>query len=125
MSKIVSFREWIEYQYDHTQLLEMSNKHPEETGLKNLIHVMYAANVKHGPRVKVSNTGGKWNESDNFTVTVEHNPRVIGNSKIKSEHLQDVIDWVKLNHEHLHKVWHQGANMRSHEIENGFKKLGS
>ena len=60
--------------------------------------------ARHDPRIKVSNIKGKWTD-DKFVVTVEHDPRVVGKCKISNDDLNDVIDWVKINLEHLSKVW--------------------
>jgi hypothetical protein len=125
MSKITSFREWIEYEYDCKSLLEMANIQPHESGLKYGVNVLSRAGEKHGARVKVSNIPGRYAHEDNFVVTLEANPRVIGTSKIKSEHLNDILDWVKLNHEHIHKVWNDKGTMSASDITNGLKKLGA
>ncbi len=78
---------------------------------------------KHAPRVKVSNVHGRFAHDDNFVVTVEHEPRVIGKCKLSGEHLDSVRDWVKLNHEHLVKVWHHGSDMDPHDVVDGVKKI--
>lgn len=108
---------------DDKLILEMGNIQPKETGLSSIIHVMYKGGAKHGPRVKVSNIAGTFHHKDNFTVTAEHEPRVIGNCKLKKEHLDNIVDWVKLNHDHIYKVWHNGDTMTHEEVGKGFKKL--
>lgn len=115
--------EVISYQFDDKHVYEMANMQPEDTGLKPIVHVMQKGGAKHGPRVKVSNVNGRFHPDDNFTVTAEHEPRVVGNCKLKQKHLDDIVDWVKLNHEHIHHVWHHGDVMRGTDIEAGFKKL--
>ena len=113
----------IYYLYFDNQLLEMANLQPKETGLKPIVFISSKGGAKHGPRVKVSNIVGKFDHKDHFTITVEHEPRVIGNSKLNSQHLDDVKDWVKLNHDHLHKVWHDDGQMSMRDVSKGFKKL--
>jgi len=59
------------------------------------------------PRIKVSNTIGKFNSIDNFSVSVDHHSEVmIGSMKIAPHQLDAVKDWIILNHNHLHKIWH-------------------
>lgn len=105
------------------QIVEMANIRPERTGLIAVIHVMSRGGAKHGPRVKVSNIAGSYSHSDNFTVTAEVKPRIIGNCKLKKQFLDDIVDWVLLNREHLEKVWNHGDVMDIDEVSAGFKKL--
>ncbi len=94
-----------------------------DTGLTPTIHVMSRGGAKHGPRVKVSNVAGRFSSSDNFTITAENEPRVVGNCKLKKEHVEDIIDWIRLNKDHLHKVWNEGDSMSATTMLMGFKKL--
>ena len=73
-------------------VLEMANMRPSRTGLVATVHVMSRGGAKHGPRVKVSNVPGTFHPTDNFTVTNDPEPRVIGTCKLKKQHLQDIID---------------------------------
>jgi hypothetical protein len=108
---------------DNKHLLEMANMQPEETGLKPVVFISGKGKAKHGPRIKVSNVAGTFHPDDNFTVTAEHEPRIIGNCKLHPKHLEKVMDWVKLNHDHIHNVWHNSGTMTSREVANGFTKL--
>lgn len=112
----------IYFLYFDNELLEMGNMQPRDTGLSSIVHICHKGGAKHGPRVKVSNIAGTFHDKDNFTVTVEHEPRVVGDCKIKKHHLDHIVDWVKLNHDHLHHVWHHGDEMSPSEVENGFIK---
>jgi len=111
----------IYYIYCDIGLLEMTNLRTRQTGLDTVIHVSSKGGAKHGARVKVSNVSGTFAHDNNFTVTTEGN--VIGSCKLHSSHLQDVQDWVKINREHIHNVWHNGADMDPEDVLNGFKKL--
>jgi hypothetical protein len=102
---------------------EMANMQPKDTGLHSIVHVMSKGGAKHSARVKVSNIAGSFHPDDNFTVTAEHEPRIIGKCKLKKEHLDSIVDWVKHNHDHIHKVWHHGDIMSPEEVGQGFKKL--
>ena len=123
--KIKNLFEDIVWMYEKNLVLEMANMQPKRTGLNYTIHVMSKGGAKHGPRVKVSNVAGGFSHDDNFTVTVEKNPRIVGKCKLKTEHMNDIVDWVLLNHDHLHKVWNHGHEMDIDEVSDGFKKLGS
>lgn len=125
--RLKQFRGVIEILYlEH--LLEMANIPTKYTGLYPTVMVSSkythdGKESKHGPRIKISNHHGKFAPDDNFSLTVEDEPRVIGNCKLKKEHLEDAKDWIKLNKEHLHKVWHTGHDMDPVDLINGFKKL--
>ena len=118
-----SIIERLSYKHDDLMLIEMSNLQPSESGLKPVIMISGKGGAKHGARIKVSNIAGTFHDTDNFTVTCEHEPRIIGNSKIHSKHLKDVVDWVKKNHDHLHHVWHNYGIMTREEVESGLSKL--
>lgn len=123
-----SLIETIYYAYFEPQLLEMANYSSKSTGLSHHIyisskHTMSGSINKHGPRIKVSNVSGKYAHDDNFVVTVHHEPKVIGNCKLKPHEIDDIKDWVKLNHDHLRHVWEHGDEMDSNDVNLGFKKL--
>ena len=120
---MLHFIESICYAMSDKLLLEMANLQPRETGLASIIHVCSKGGAKHGPRVKVSNIAGTYHPTDNFSITLEHEPRIIGKSKLKKEHIDNITDWVKLNREHLHKVWNNGDIMTSQEVSDGFSKV--
>lgn len=120
MKKLI---ESVSYALDDRYIMEMANLQPHETGLMSIIHISSKGGAKHGPRVKVSNIAGTFHYKDNFSITLENKPRVIGTCKLNTIHLHDIIDWINLNKAHLIKVWNQGDIMTSREIENGFKKL--
>ena len=111
------------YALSDSLLLEMANLQPRETGLASIVHVCSKGGANHGPRVKVSNIAGTYHPSDNFAITLENEPRIIGKSKLKKEHLDNITDWVKLNKDHLKKVWNSGDTMTSDEVSSGFNKL--
>jgi len=113
----------ISWLYCQPAVLEMANMQPRETGLSTIVHVMSRGGAKHGSRVKVSNIAGRFAYDDNFTVTAESEPRVIGRCRLKQEHLEDILDWVRLNRDHLHYVWEHGDTMTAVEVSNGFKSL--
>jgi hypothetical protein len=86
-------------------MFEMANLYPQKTGLSV---VMYFGEVggQHGPRLKVSNTPGKFNTSDNFVVSVSENPEVkAGKEKISQAALSQIFEWVKLNYTELMELW--------------------
>lgn len=118
-----NFFEDIRWKYAQNIIFEMANMQPEDTGLKSIVHIMHKGGTSHGPRVKVSNIAGRFAHDDNFTITAESSPRIIGKCKLKKEQVDDIIDWVNLNREHIHHVWHHGDTMRPSDVENGFKGI--
>lgn len=108
---------------DQMSLYEMTNLSPKQTGLDQHIWISNKGKAKHGPRVKVSNISGKFESNDSFSVSVEHEPKHRADSvKVKAEQFEKIRDWVKLNHDFLHKVWHSDT-MDSQDHMNGIQKL--
>jgi hypothetical protein len=85
---------------------EMANFYPRQTGM-SLVLWLGEVGGQHGPRIKVSNTPGKFNKHDNFVVTVSKNPYVKTpkSVKVSQDQVNDVIDWIKLNHDILMNLW--------------------
>ena len=104
-------------------LYEMANMQPIETGIPYIIYVSWKGGVKHGPRIKVSNISGRFALDDNFTMTIDKEPRLIGKCKVPNHVYRDISDWVKLNYDHLMNIWHNGDTMTSSFISNRFKKI--
>lgn len=111
------------YRFDDRRLFEMANLQTKTTGLQSIVFVSWRGNSKHGPRIKVSNIAGRMDPNDNFSITIENQPRVVGKCKLKNSDLDDIIDWVKLNKNHLIRVWFDGDSMDPVEIQQGFYKL--
>lgn len=90
---------------DH--LCEMARVKPTDSGLPFIIFVStrdYGIG-NHWARIKVSNIPGKYSKEDNFSISVD-NPRVVaGKPAYTHSKVQDIIDWVKLNHDPLIKYW--------------------
>ena len=66
----------------------------------------------HGPRIKVSKIRGKFDKHENFSVSVSHDPKIVAGTQgdVSSKELDDIFDWVKLNHDHLHALWHEAIS---------------
>lgn len=108
---------------DQMSLYEMTNLAPEQTGLEHHIFVSGKGGAKHGPRIKVSNKKGKFDWNDSYSMSVEHEPKHrAGTIKIPAEQHEKIRDWVKLNHDHLHKMWHSDT-MDSQDHIDGVKKI--
>jgi hypothetical protein len=119
----MSLLETIIYFYEDKLLMEMANIQPDESGLGHIINIVSKGGAKRGARIKVSNVPGRYAHDDNFVVTLEQEPRIIGNCKLKHDHLDHIKDWVKLNKDHINKVWNDNGSMHNAEIMSGFKKL--
>lgn len=104
-------------------LSEMTGISPKRSGLCVFIWVSSKGSSKHGPRIKVSNTLGKFDTSDNFSISIEDAPEIkVGVSKIKTEYLEDAMDWIKLNRVHLLKIWYSDT-LDSQDHIDGIVKL--
>lgn len=86
-------------------LLEMPRLSPEDTGLPDEIWIGKVGG-NHGPRIKVSNIKSVFSPSDNFVVSINKDPRVMTprSMKIKQANVDNIIDFVKLNHDILIKM---------------------
>lgn len=95
--------------FDHDFLLEMAMRvKPANSGLRQVIWVSTKDHAKgrHGPRLKVSNVVGKFDDTDNFSVTLTKEPLIIaGRSKFGHSENEDILDWVKINYDPLIKYW--------------------
>lgn len=107
-------------------MFEMANLYPTKTGLA---YVIWFGEVggQHGPRIKVSNTKGRFDVNSNFVISVSKNPVVLTPSsmKIKNSELEDLFDWVKLNYNDLMKLWkiHETGDGDVDPITAGLKKI--
>jgi hypothetical protein len=108
------------------QMTEMANLYPASTGLS---YAVWFGEVggQHGPRIKVSNVKGKFDQNDNFVISVEKEPKLLTPSsmRIKRSELEDLFDWVKLNYDDLMEMWkiYETGDGRPEEIILGLKKI--
>lgn len=90
---------------DNSTINEMANLSRETTALPMIIYVSDNRGVNHGPRIKCNAGYGRWT-GQTFTVTIDHEPRVLGKTgDIKLNDVQTVVDWVKINHDALIEYW--------------------
>jgi len=89
------------------KLEEMSNIRPNETGLKMVIWILpYTGKEGHWAIIKVAKKYGDKVSNDLFTVTIEDNPEIIGDTgEIKSVDIQKIILFIKKNKKTLLDVW--------------------
>ena len=90
-----------------SDLFSMTNLRPKRTGLPFVVYVSFKGNVPHGPRIKASNRyGEKASDGDWFTITIDDQPQVIGNSTgLKRGDVQMAKTWVQINKDELLKIW--------------------
>jgi hypothetical protein len=81
---------------------EMAGLPSKTTGLPYFLWIGKVGG-QHGPRVKVSNKKGAFDENDNFVVSVGKPAEVLTpkSVNIKSTELEQVLDWVTLNYDEL------------------------
>lgn len=90
---------------DNSTINEMANLSKESTALPVIIYVSDSRGVNHGPRIKCNTGYGRWT-GQSFTVTIEHEPRVLGKTgDVKSSDAQTIVDWVKVNYDALIEYW--------------------
>jgi hypothetical protein len=87
-------------------MCEMANLYPSKTGLPCVVWFGVIAG-QHGPRIKVSNTPGKFDVSNCFVMSVSREPVVLTPKSVKLSvsQIEDVSDWVRLNYEALMDLW--------------------
>lgn len=87
---------------------EMANLFKNTTKLPLVIYISDKSGVVHSPRIKVNTEYYNDYSGNTFTITVENNPRVIGDTKkIKMSDIEDIKDLVILNKEILLQYWEQ------------------
>lgn len=91
--------------HDNGTINEMANLSKESTSLPMIVYVSDNRGVNHGPRIKCNTGYGRWT-GQTFTVTIDHEPRVLGKTgDITSSDVQTVVDWVKVNYDALIEYW--------------------
>lgn len=91
---------------EDVMLFEMANLPIKRTGLSTIIYFGEVGG-QHGPRIKASNVKGKFAKFDNFTITVDKEPRLVHpeKAKLSNDEIEDIKDWIKLNYEKLMWLW--------------------
>ena len=90
--------------YEETMnLFEMSNFFPDDTGIGGIVIWVSKKNVGHGSRVKVYRKVSK--SSENFSLTLEDNPKVIGKLFVKGKTFLNIRKFVKINRQLFLDYW--------------------
>ena len=100
------------------RLYEMANFYQKTTGLEEVIYVSVKQG-SHGPRLKVFKD--KRPQGDNFSVTIEDNPKTIGKVFVDSKELRKIFEFVNVNQELLINYWN--FEIDTVELSNGLKKV--
>lgn len=91
------------------QLYEMARVKPKDSGVPWVIFISTKEYVKqrHWARIKVSNVKGTFSPTDNFSVYISKtDPYILaGETRMSSDELEDIYEWVKFNYEVLMKYW--------------------
>jgi len=94
----MKFRDILEEQL----LFEMANIGKSKTGLDESIWIS-VKNSSHGPRIKIYKNSQP--KGENFSVTIEDEPKVIGNIFVNAKELDKIKQFVILNKVNLIKYW--------------------
>jgi hypothetical protein len=90
---------------DNSTINEMANLSRETTALPVIVYVSDNRGVNHGPRIKCNTGYERWT-GQSFTVTIDHEPRVLGKTgDIKPGDVETIKDWVKVNYDALIEYW--------------------
>jgi len=102
-----------------SDLFFLTNLRPNRTGLLFVVYVSPKGRVAHGPRIKASNKyGEKASEGDWFTITIEHQPQVIGDSTgLKRCDVQMAKKWVQVNKDELLKIWEDDVDVFDADLQ--------
>lgn len=113
----------LNYSEESDNLFEKANVLQSYTGLPVIIWISPKMS-NHGPRIKVQSDYSKKVLSDKlFVVTIEENPKVIGDTgKVKKKDIDLVIDFVKLNSILLLDFWN-GKAIDPIKVINSIKKV--
>ena len=112
---------------DDPPLLEMANLYSHETGLEYGIWIGKIGG-QHGPRLKVSNAKGRWRANDNFTISIEEEPKLKSKKeymKISAYDYNQVVKWIQINFNRLMTLWwmfeHNAVEVYDEENEKTIK----
>jgi hypothetical protein len=106
------------------RLYEMANLRPSETGINIVVYADQRDGlVKHAARIKVSKIYGDKTSQSLFPITIEDNPRIIGNDigEIKPKDIRKIIGWIKLNQQLLLDYWYRRITTTT--FINGLRKI--
>ena len=67
--------------FDDRVINEMANLGKNTTKLPVIIYISDNRGVNHGPRIKVNSEYGNTWSGSSFTITIDADPRVIGDTK--------------------------------------------
>jgi hypothetical protein len=105
-AEMQSFVDFLQEELIRAPLEEMANLPPDDTGLE---HVVWLGRIggQHGPRIKVSNTRGKYRAEDSFVISVSRNPKVLTPKycRLGGDDLEEIFDWIKVNYPVLMRIW--------------------
>jgi hypothetical protein len=90
------------------ELYEMARIQKRDSGINVMIYASTKDVVegRHGPRIKISNIVGTFSDTDNFSVSIAHDPAIMsGRTKFSSSTVDDIFDFVRINYEPLMKYW--------------------
>ena len=108
------------------EMFEMANFSPDDTGIPYIMW-MGEVGVQHGPRIKVSNVKGKFAKDNNFVMSISKDPINLTPkyAGVSTDTIDDIKDWIKLNHETLMKLYKvfETGNGSAIELLNVLKKL--
>jgi hypothetical protein len=87
----------------------MANLIPIETGLSMSIYISDKSGISHGTQLKVSKIyGGKIDKNSLFTITIDDEPLVIGNTgNIKLKDIELVKKFILINKSSLLDYWNK------------------
>lgn len=102
---------------------EMSNLRNKETGLPMVVWLQpKTRREQHWARIKVSKKYGDKVSEDLFTITIENEPQVVGDTgDIKTNDIKKVIEFVKINKDLLLDFWNDEIAVS--DLINGIKKV--
>ena len=91
---------------DISELYEMANVFPDDSGLSMTVWVRPRSNERHGPRIKVCTVPGpRMLPHDTVTVTLSRPIRVIPAGELAARDLHDVFEWIRLNEAAITAHW--------------------
>jgi hypothetical protein len=108
------------------QVYGMANLGSKKTGLPMVVWVS-PKNAPHGPRLKVSQRyGDKTRVGEWFTMTLEDEPRVIGElGQIRQKDIELVEEFIKKNKSLLLAYWDQDEYVDTSDLIEGLQRVDS
>ena len=95
-----------DYLKSNNYITEEGNVYYVHSGIKDVVIYASVSQGQHGPRIKVSNKKGKFDNGDNYSVSLVYPFEIVAGRSKLSKSTQEIIKiWIKKNINTLLSFW--------------------